>query len=499
MLYENPKLEDVYKTNGVPTYTFVEPSRFTDILLSLRTPGRCLVVEGPSGIGKSTAIEIAIEKIGISKSVTKLSARKSEDVEYIKMLPTTDHVGTVLVDDFHKLDDATKSSLADYLKLLADKEDKYTKIIILGINRAGDSLIQFSPDLVNRIDIVRFETEPDSKIFELVQNGEKTLNISLGVSQDIVQASAGSFYLAQMLSKETCLAARVLEKSLNPQTLNISFELVKANVWDRLALSFHKRSVDFCVGTRLRKEGRAPYLHILNWLATGHTWTLDLRDAIRRYRDLSGSVSQVVDKGFLRDLINHNSDIRQVLHYDEASELLTVEDPQFLFYIRNIPWHQFARQLGFLTVEFDRRYDFALSFAGTDRDIAEQIFGNLTENEVEVFYDKNEQHRILATDVEEYLRPIYQTEAQFVIVLLGSDYPKRIWTQIESDAFKERFKDGSVIPIWFANAPISAFDSTRRIGGITFDRGKNITQQLETITRDLLRKLSETRKPVGTP
>ena len=37
---------------------------------------------------------------------------------------------------------------------------------------------------------------------------------------------------------------------------------------------------------------------------------------------------------------------------------------------------------------------------------------------------ENEQRRILAQDVEEYFRPIYQSEAQFVVVLLGRDYPK---------------------------------------------------------------------------
>ena len=48
-------------------------------------------------------------------------------------------------------------------------------------------------------------------------------------------------------------------------------------------------------------------------------------------------------------------------------------------------------------------YDYALSFAGSDRDIAEALFRELQEREFEIFYDKNEQHRILAEDVEEYL------------------------------------------------------------------------------------------------
>lgn len=46
----DPKLEEVYKISGVPTYTFVEPTEFNRILISLRTPGRGMVIEGPSGI-----------------------------------------------------------------------------------------------------------------------------------------------------------------------------------------------------------------------------------------------------------------------------------------------------------------------------------------------------------------------------------------------------------------------------------------------------------------
>ncbi len=164
-----------------------------------------------------------------------------------------------------------------------------------------------------------------------------------------------------------------------------------------------------------------------------------------------------------------------------------------MFFLRGIPWRQFAHDIGFLSVEFDRRYDFALSFAGSDRDVSEAIFNELTASEVEVFYDKNEQHRILAEDVEEYLRPIYQSEAQFVIVLLGPDYPKRIWTKIESEAFKNRFEEGSVIPIWFSTAPPSMFDSTRERGGLDFDRDADFNDQIKNLTSLLLRKLAEHR------
>lgn len=118
----------------------------------------------------------------------------------------------------------------------------------------------------------------------------------------------------------------------------------------------------------------------------------------------------------------------------------------------------------------------------------------LQKKEVEVFYDRYEQHRILAVDVEEYLRPIYQSEAQFVVVLLGPEYPKRIWAKIESDAFRERMKDGAVVPVWFSDAPPSMFDESRRVGGIEFDRAKNLDTQVEVIAEQLMKKLREHRE-----
>ena len=86
-----------------------------------------------------------------------------------------------------------------------------------------------------------------------------------------------------------------------------------------------------------------------------------------------------------------------------------------------------------------------------------------------------------------------QTEAQFVVVQLGRDYPKRIWTRIESDAFKERLADGHVIPVCFADVDKGAFDTSRKIGGLTFDRTKDSAQQIRDVAAQLLAKLADSR------
>ena len=154
------RLEEVFKIGGVPTYTFVQPAEYARLKVALRTHGRGLIVEGPSGIGKSTAVARALTELGSSEITQALSARDPGDVGYIELLPTTDDFGTVVIDDFHVLDNDTRRQIADLLKRLADTESERSKLIIVGINRAGDSLIDHAPDLANRIDTIRFEVEP---------------------------------------------------------------------------------------------------------------------------------------------------------------------------------------------------------------------------------------------------------------------------------------------------------------------------------------------------
>jgi len=488
-----PLLEEVFKTSGVPTYTFVEPKEYVDLLLNLRSPGRGLVVEGPSGIGKTTAVETAIARLGIGSTVTKLSPRRPKDIEYIAEIPSMGAVGVIIIDDFHKLSTDIRSMLADYMKTLADEESSGTKIIAIGINKAGFNLISFAHDLVNRIDVITFESNPDDKVLSLVRQGANELNIDISVANEIVDAAQGSFYLAQMLSREICKRDGITERAETHRPLSVSFESVKADVWDRLSQVYRARSERFCRGTKMKREGRAPYLHILRWLAEGTEWTLTLRDTLRLHPGMRGSVGQVVDKGYLKQLVESDQELLAVLHYDSDAAQLTVEDPQFIFYIRNIPWREFAERIGFVGIDFPHKYDFALSFAGEDRSVAEMLFRSLEEEQVEVFYDNNEQYRILATDIEEYLRPIYQSEARFVVALLGPSYPKKIWTKFESDQFKSRFGQEAVIPIWFTTAPTGIFDESRRFGGLVFDPGGDIAAQVNEISELLIKKYSASR------
>ncbi len=486
-------LEDVFKTSGTPTYTFVKPVEYTKLIVSLRTKGRGLVVEGPSGIGKTTSINKAIEETGLN-SITSLSARKKEDIELIQMLPDFSDFGVVVVDDFHVLPNDIKKSLSDYMKTLADEDSISSKLILIGINKAGDSLVSFSPDLNNRIDTIRFEANPEEKVEEMLSLGENALNVKLNIKSEIATESKGSFHIAQLLAKETCISCDIIENQSGKMVTNTSIETIKAKVNQELGRLFYPKARTFAIGSKLRKEGRAPYLHLLNWLANSPDWSIQIDEMLNQHSNMKLSINQVVEKGFLKKLIEDNPLLQDVIHFDDQSNVLTIEDPKFLFFIRNILWNKFAEQIGFVGIEFNKPYDFALSFAGENRDLAKTINSKLLEREISVFYDQNEQHRILASNVEDYLAPIYNSEAEFVIVLLSKDYPKKIWTKFESEQFKQRFGENAIIPIWFSDTDTSLFDESRKYGGLTFNVNSNLEGEAEYIVSTIAKKLEEKRK-----
>jgi len=489
-------LEDVYKTSGIPTHTFVKPNEYSKILVALRTKGRCLVVEGPSGIGKTTSVIKVIEELSLNKNITQLTARKKNDVEFIRLLPDFDNLGTVIIDDFHLLEYDLKSSIADYMKVLADEERENDKLILIGINKAGDSLIQIASDLNNRVDTIKFEQNPDYKIEELIELGEKTLNILINTKSEIVSLSKGSFHITQLLCKETCIDSDMLQTCENLQTLTSSIEVIKEKVLLEFSRTFYPKARKFAVGNRLRREGRAPYLHLLYWLSQSDEWTLQIDDIYVKYPEHKLSVAQVVDKGFLESIIRDNEEIKDVIHFDNDSRILTIEDPKFMFYIRNILWSKFAEKVGYLSITFINKYDFALSFAGENRDLAEKLNELLLEQEISVFYDKNEQHRILAENVEDYLAPIYNSEASFVIVLLSKNYPRKIWTKFESDNFKQRFGDNTIIPVWYNDNMPGFFDESHKIGGLMYDPTTDLNEQAKDMVKTITEKLSEERKKI---
>lgn len=483
-------LEDVYCDSGVPQYTFITPNEYTRTKVALRTKGRGVVVEGPSGIGKTTCIKRILEETNIRAQ--SYSARIPRDIlEIDRILANPEDAGVVIIDDFHLLSDKQKIAFSNLLKVLADEARQDIKLVLIGINRAGECLVQLAPDLNNRIDTIRFEKNPKEKIFELISKGEEVLNIEIGCKEEIAEGSFGSFHIAQMLCKAVCIAQSITERQNNIVQVTVPFEAVVANQMQELSRVFSPAAKAFAAGNRNRRDGRAPYLMLLKWLAETENGALQMGEIYMRYPKFKVSISQISDKGYITQLIQRNEGVSKVLYYEPSAKILAIEDPKFIFYIKNTDWVQFAKDMGFKQEQDDVVYDFALSFSGAKRKYAEMLSSFLMENEYSVFYDKNLTADILGRDMEEYFAPIYDSDAKYVVAMIDSTYPKRVWTVFESDRFKARLGKDAVLPILFEDFEPSPMDSLFKIGYERIDSTRpDAEEQIKRIGEILIQKMN---------
>lgn len=81
--------------------------------------------------------------------------------------------------------------------------------------------------------------------------------------------------------------------------------------------------------------------------------------------------------------------------------------------------------------------DFAISYAGEDRQIGKELARSLRELGFEVFFAENVRHILVGADGEVFFERLF-SEAKEVIVLISQHYRKKKWTRFEWDIIQER-------------------------------------------------------------
>ena len=99
----------------------------------------------------------------------------------------------------------------------------------------------------------------------------------------------------------------------------------------------------------------------------------------------------------------------------------------------------------------------AISFAGEDREIAENIASRIKAKNYSIFYDKYEKSTLWGKDLYTYLSTIYQDKASFCIILISNAYSKKLWTKHELKSAQARaFKENReyILPIRLDNTEL---------------------------------------------
>lgn len=325
------KLEDVFVSAGTPNITFVEPDDFLYIELALLQAGRGIVIEGPSGIGKTTTAIQVLKKTG--NNYTLLSARLDKDIRQIEDIENS-HEGIIVIDDFHRLSESTQNKVANYLKYLADYGVKNKKLIIIGIPNTGDTLIRLSFDLANRITIFKLGSVKDEKILSLIEKGEKALNIEFVQKTSIVREAFGSLYIAQMLCGYTALKSGINETQRDKKVIEEGvFEVIDRIIKD-LSPKFDDL-VRFFASIGGRKDKTC--IELLKELTLTNDGVLNLFHLKAKRPELKQGIHALLENSKFDEFYTDYPDCKRHLLFDKRVPALIIDDPQLKFYLNNTP------------------------------------------------------------------------------------------------------------------------------------------------------------------
>jgi predicted AAA+ superfamily ATPase len=190
----------IFPTTGIPTFNYVRPDEYERFRAELQTLGRGLIVEGPSRTGKTTATKKAIEEIAPTATSVWIDSRNQSHIEMMRNIICSDFKGYIFIDDFHHLPEGEQDRVAWAIKQFADRAAPDAKITVIGINRVGYSLMGGLPEISGRVQSISLsKRQHPNKILELIEKGENVANIRFQHKDAIVEASGGSFFIAQQI------------------------------------------------------------------------------------------------------------------------------------------------------------------------------------------------------------------------------------------------------------------------------------------------------------
>jgi len=462
------ELGDVFKTVGLPPYTYVKPPYYGEVRADIVQPGKHLLIEGPSGIGKTCIAFKVFEEIDWSQGTNfkYVSCRDPHAEETVKAFfdaaigGGTPAPPVIVVDDFHLLTARRRADIGSALKRLSDRTFEQAappKAILIGIPTSGVSLLSEAYDLGPRLGTYVLVRASDLEIDRLISDGEAALNVLFEDRDILLAESAGNFWLAQYICNKVCATQEVFQTQDEPKILTFDLLSIRQRLMTELIERYMPTARVFAKGKKWRPGGNKPYLELLLALCKipDSVVTFDKilnvvpdrrRPGIKAVRPRIAEVICDPEKG---------SDLRKQIAFDPDSGF-SIEDPLFRYFLTNLDVKHLYRELGIETETVEKGqtypYDIGFSFAGEARYLVEAVNTQMKSEDVVTFYDFDQQAFLLALDLELTLQRVYGESCRYYLVFLDGNYRDKVWTRYEKDIMTHSGRKEHIIPVVLDNA-----------------------------------------------
>ncbi len=174
--------------------------------------------------GRSISAKLETDYFGI-KSAVETAASREVQVSLSRLLPpqltpqrVAEFCGAAgccwVWEDFHKVPQAEKAKVSQMMKVFMDTAAEYkdVRIVAIGAVDSAREVIQYDPEMRNRVAEIAVPLMMQDELDELLKKGESLLNIRLGkLRHDIAKYSSGLAAVCHQLGLNICFAAGVHE------------------------------------------------------------------------------------------------------------------------------------------------------------------------------------------------------------------------------------------------------------------------------------------------
>jgi hypothetical protein len=438
----------LFRTEGLPEFTFVPPPNYNEILLDIRRPGKPVILEGQSGTGKTTCVRHIVTELDDGRPTEYLTARNAIHISRIELIVRDQTPGRFVIDDFHRLSQHLQEQIADVAKISAEVDDdsNLPKLVIIGINQVGSELVQLVPDIAKRTAIHRIAPGRPEDIAKLINSGCERLNIHIDGADEIYVETRGDYWLTQQICQSICGAANITKTVDEKQHINFRMQEVRQRAVDRLRAAYYPAVKEFCRGRRFRPSND-PYFKLLRAVGQQDSSIIDLNEMANSLEEVRGSINNIKERR-LQVLIESKPAVSRHFYYNPETKNFAIEDPALFYFIKHLDWNQLRQDCGFREHNGDFEFEVALSFAGENRELAQFIADSLTTLDVTLFFDAMYEANYLGKAWSQQFKEIFGNKSRFVVCILDEHHLLKIWPTFEREIFVPRVADESVIPIY---------------------------------------------------